>query len=508
MNRKYRNYMPFRFVFNILLILLEIVLVMALVIFVTIQSRYSLIAEVVTQLAVAIVIIASHDNPDYKVPWLFFVLILPVVGFMCYFMFYSRKLSAGQRRRLRDWMNINNILADSPDASNLAEENAQAYSQATLLKELSQTHIYTDTTVKFFSLGDKVFPYLLDDLRNAEKFVFVESFIIQEGLFWNSVLRILRQKVAEGVEVRVMYDDIGCMRTLPGNYFKTLNKMGIKCVTFSRLRAQANNKFNNRNHRKIIIIDGRVAYTGGFNLADEYINERERFGHWKDVGIRLDGNAVNELTKLFLADFGSNTSRGEDIRRYYRQTALSSQCGYVVPFGDGPKPLYDRQVAKLAIINLLGQAKRYVYMTSPYLIVDSELESAIENAALRGVDVRLITPHIPDKKLVFSMTRSYYPKLVKAGVKIFEYTPGFIHSKMYLADGDTAIVGTVNLDYRSLVHHFENGVWMYRVPAIADMERDFFETQNKSTPVDERMLREHLPGKFARALLKIIAPLL
>ncbi len=506
--KKYRKYMPFRFVFNILLILLEIVSVMALVVLVTIHSRYMLIAEAVTQLAVAIVIIAGRDNPDYKVPWLFFVLIIPVVGFMCYFMFYSRKLSADQRRKLRAWIEQNDVLTDSADACRLVSDSERAYSQATLLKNLSQTHIYTDTYVRYFSLGEHVFPALLDDLNRAEQFVFVESFIIQEGKFWNSVLQILRQKVAQGVEVRVMYDDIGCMRTLPGNYFKTLNKMGIKCVTFSRLRAQANNKFNNRNHRKIIIIDGKIAYTGGFNLADEYINERVRFGHWKDVGIRLEGNAVNEFTRLYLADFGLNSSRGENIGSYYKQSPQVSPGGYVVPFGDGPKPLYERQVAKVALINLLGQAKHHVYMTSPYLIVDNELEQAIENAALRGVDVRLITPHIPDKKAVFSMTRSYYPRLVEAGVKIYEYTPGFIHAKMYSADGDTAIVGTINLDYRSLVHHFENGVWMYRVPAIADMERDFCETQSKSMIVDARMMKEHLPGKFARALLKIIAPLL
>ncbi len=505
--KKYRNYMPFRFVFNILLMLAEVALVLCLVILVSIQSRYSLIAEAVTQLAVAVVIIASNDNPDYKVPWLFFVIVVPVVGFMCYFMFYSRKLNPVARRKLR-LLDMKSNISGSPDGERLTT-HPHAYSQAELLCRLSQTHIYTDTDVRYFTLGDDMFPVMLEDLKRAQKFIFLEYFIIQEGRFWNTILNVLKRKVDEGVEVRVIYDDIGCMRTLPGNYYRKLRRMGIKCVTFSHLVAQANNKFNNRSHRKILVIDGTVGYTGGVNLADEYINERVRFGHWKDVGLRLEGNAVNELTRLFLADYALNSPlHNEDLSRFYDNTVRATRQGYVVPFGDGPKPLYDRAVAKTALINLLGQATRYVYMTTPYLIIDSELTQAIENAALRGVDVRIITPHIPDKKLVFTMTRSYYARLMEAGVKIYEYTPGFIHAKMYLADGDTAIVGTVNLDYRSLVHHFENAVWMHEVPAIADMESDFIATQSKSEQMSIENTRARLPSKFVRAIVKIFAPLL
>lgn len=509
MKRKYRKYMPLRFTLNMLLILLETALVIFLVVLVTIQSIYSYIAEVITQLAVAIVIIASNDNPDYKVPWLFFVMLVPVIGFMFYFMFYSRKLSASQRKKFRAFNAQSAGIKDSPDSERLAAENSSAYSQAVLLKKLSQTHIYTDTAVTYYPLGDLLVPAMLEDLKKAQKFIFLEYFIIQDGEVWRSILQVLEQKAAEGVDVRVIYDDIGCMRTLPGNYFKTLRKKGIKCVTFSRLRAQANNKFNNRSHRKITVIDGKVGYTGGINLADEYVNKRVRFGHWKDVGVRLEGNAVNELTRLFLADYYINVSKlEENLAQFYIKEQRPTCEGYVVPFGDGPKPLYDRTISELAIINLLGQAKKRVFLMTPYLIIDSELAHAIENAALRGVDVRLITPHIPDKKLVFTMTRSYYNRLLEAGVKIFEYTQGFVHAKMYIADGDTAIVGTVNLDYRSLVHHFENAVWMYKVPAIEDMERDFLQTQEKSAPVDEKTAAVRLPGRFVRAVVKIFAQLL
>ena len=508
MELKYRKYMPSRFVFNILLLLIEVAVVIGLVIMITIGSRYMLIAEAITQITVAVVIIASNDNPDYKAPWIFFVLIVPVVGFMFYFMFYSRKLNPVSRRKLRRIDAGSAKLCDSPDAERLAEESPHAYSQAALLKKLSRTHIYTDTEVTYFPLGDSMFPAMIEDLKKAEKFIFLEYFIIQDGKFWRAILDVLTQKARAGVDVRVLYDDIGCMRTLPGNYYKTLRKAGIKCATFSHLRAQANNKFNNRSHRKITVIDGIVGYTGGINLADEYINARKRFGHWKDVGIRIEGNAVNELTRLFFEDYELNSSHVDDVSEFYRDELRPTRQGYVVPFGDGPKPVYSHTVAKTAIMNLLNQAKRYVYMTSPYLIIDSELTQAIENAALRGVDVRLITPHIPDKKLVFTMTRSYYPRLIEAGVKIYEYTPGFVHAKMYIADGDAAILGTVNLDYRSLVHHFENAVWLYNVPAIADMERDFLATQERSEQVDEQTAEVRLPGKFVRAVVKIFAPLL
>ncbi len=512
MKKKYRSYMPLRFVLNMLLILIETALVMTIVVLISIRNQYSFIAELVTQLVVAVVIIASNDNPDYKVPWVFFVLVLPVIGFMFYFMFYSRRLSPMQRRRLRQFWSDEGNLKDSPDCMRLQAESEEAYSQALLLKKLSKAHIYTDTVVTYFPLGDKLFPALLEDLKRAQSFIFLEFFIIQQGEMWNAILDVLKQKASQGVDVRVAYDDIGCMRTLPGDYFKRLNKMGVKCVTFARLRAQANNKFNNRNHRKIAVIDGRVGYTGGINLADEYINRRRRFGHWKDVGVRLEGNAVNELTRLFLADYLSNApakqASKENAERFFLTEERPTREGYVVPFGDGPKPIYDRQVVKLAIMNLLGQAKNHVYMMTPYLIIDNELTQAIENAALRGVDVKLITPHIPDKKLVFTMTRSYYKRLMNAGVSIYEYTPGFVHAKMYLADGETAMIGTANLDYRSLVHHFENVVWMFRVPAIADMESDFADTLDKCTEVDEEMAAQHLPGRFVRAIVKIFAPLL
>ena len=502
------DYIPFRYILAILIVIFETAAIIALMALLTIYLPYFYFAVAGTQFIVAISIIGRADNPDYKLPWIFFVLLIPIIGFMLYFMFYTRKLSKKQRKRIRRFTAERIGKDDAPELEMIRDDNSAAASQAYAVKNLSDSHIYGNTDIRYYSLGEKLFEAMVEDLKRAEKFIFMEYFIIEEGLFWNTISDILQEKVKVGVEVRVLYDDIGCMKTLPGNYYKKLQKAGIKCVPFSKLRGQANNEFNNRSHRKITVIDGTIGYTGGVNLADEYINHTVRFGHWKDIGIRLEGAAVNELTRLFLIDYGlSDKHSNDDFTDYYVSSATEAN-GWCVPFGDGPRPIYERRVAKTAIQNLLNGAQKNVYITTPYLIIDNEMVQTLENTALRGVDVRIITPHIPDKKLVFSMTRSYYKRLIEAGVKIYEYEPGFVHAKMYVADGEIAIIGTVNLDYRSLVHHFENGVWMYRSSAIADMEKDFLETQRKSIKFESEMLKDTLWKRFVRSLVKIFAPLL
>ena len=502
------SYIPFRYIFNIILILLEVIAVITILILITIYVPYFFIAVLVTQIGVAISIIGRNDNPDYKLPWLFLVLFIPIIGFMLYFMFYSRNLSHKQQKKIEKIKNELVLKDDEEEFLKLKEIDAYVYTQALALKKLSSSHLYTNTKITYFSLGDELFPALIEDLKKAQKFIFMEYFIIENGLFWDMILNVLKEKAKSGIEVRIIYDDIGCMMTLPGNYYKKLEHCGIKCVPFSKLQGQANNKFNNRSHRKIAIIDGKIAYTGGINLADEYINRVIKYGHWKDVGIRLVGEAINEFTRLFLIDYNLNDKKAKDIfSSYYYQEEIKEE-GYCIPFGDGPKPIFERQVSKNAIMNLLNGAQKYVYITTPYLIIDNELMSTIENCALRGVDVRIITPHIPDKKVVFLMTRSYYSRLINAGVRIYEYEKGFIHAKTYIADGKVAIVGTINLDYRSLVHHFENGVWMYQCKAINDMEKDFLNTQEKSLEYHKDMLKQNLWTRFIRSLVKIFAPLL
>ena len=501
------SYIPFRYIVAIFLVVLETLAVIAVMTGLTMYVPYFYFAVVATQFGVAIAIINRNDNPDYKLPWLFFVMLIPIVGFMLYFMFYSRKLNKKQTKRLERLTKQRVETDDSGELAQISADDQIIGSQAVMLNKLSDSHVYGDTDLTYYPLGEQLFATMVEDLKKAEKFIFMEYFIIEGGLFWNTILEILKDKAASGVEVRVVYDDIGCMMTLPGNYYKRLRKMGIKAVPFSRLRGQANNEFNNRSHRKITVIDGKVGYTGGVNIADEYINRIQKFGHWKDVGLRLQGEAVNELTRLFLIDYGLNDGKADDnFADYYGHERVLGD-GYCIPFGDGPKPVYERQVAKSVIMNMLNQAKRYVYMTTPYLIIDSELIEALENAAIRGVDARIITPHVPDKKLVFLMTRSHYNRLMRAGVKIYEYESGFVHAKTYLSDDETAMIGTVNMDYRSLVHHFENGVWIYKHKVIKDIKRDFLDTQDKSIAFEVGMVKENVFQRAVRAFVKIVSPL-
>ena len=503
------NYIPVRYIIALMITLLEILCIIGTVVALCYFVPYFYVAALITQIFCVIKIIASDDNPDYKVPWLLFVLILPIAGFMLYFIFYSRKLQKKFIRRLDELKRYRYEKNSEEILKELSLENVHAASQAKMLSSISGASIFKNTKETYYPLGEDMWQAMLPDLEAAEKFIFMEYFIIEEGKFWNSILEILKRKAEEGVTVRVLYDDIGCMSTLPGNYHKRLERLGIEAAPFSRLRGNADSEFNNRSHRKICVIDGKVGYTGGVNIADEYINETKRFGHWKDSAIRLEGEAVWELTRMFLVDYGINRKALPSIpENVYPEVKGPSEEGYVIPFGDGPNPLYERRVGKSVIQNMLNSATRYMYMTTPYLIIDNELCQSIESAALRGVDVRIIVPHIPDKKIVFGMTRSFYHRLMKSGVRIYEYEPGFIHAKSYIADDVYAMIGTINLDYRSLVHHFENGVWMYRTSCIEDLKKDIEKTLEKSIEVTPDMQKTGLITRLIRSVVRIFAPML
>ena len=502
------NYIPVRYIIAVFLTVLEIAAILAIVVALCYYVPYFYIAAFFTQVFCVVKIVSSDDNPDYKVPWLLFVMLVPIAGFMLYFLFYSRKLQRKYIKRLKELKNEGYQKDDAALFAALRAEDPAAYGQAKMLTDVAEAHLFTNTKQTYYPLGEDMHEALLLDLQAAEKFIYLEYFIIEEGKFWDSMLDILLKKAAEGVDVRVVYDDIGCMMTLPGNYAKRLRARGIKATPFSRLRGNADGEFNNRSHRKILVIDGKIGYTGGVNIADEYINETVRFGHWKDTAIRLEGEAVWELTKLFLVDFGIQMKRipACTVDLFPTQPDVR-EGGYLIPFGDGPRPLYDHRVGKSVIQNLLASAREYVYMTTPYLIIDNDLCQDIENAAMRGVKIKIIIPHIPYKKLVFEATKRFCARLRRAGVEIYEYRPGFIHAKSYVADGKYAMIGTINLDYRSLVHHFENGVWMYDCAAIRDLEADILATLRDCVPFEEGK-RVSLPRRILRALVRIFAPML
>lgn len=503
------NYIPVRYIIAGMITLLEVLTIIGIVVALCYFVPYFYIAAYVTAFAVELKIISSDDNPDYKVPWMLFVLVLPIAGFMLYFIFAKRKLQKKYIKRLKSIEEVAYPKDREKRFNALKEEDELAYTHARQLTEIADTALFSNTDIRYFPTGEEYFESLLSDIKTANKFIYMEYFIIEEGHFWNSILEVLKSKAKDGVEVKVLYDDIGCMSTLPGNYPKILAKSGIEALPFSRLKGNADSEFNNRSHRKITVIDGAVGYTGGINIADEYINKVERFGHWKDVGIRLSGDAVYELTRLFICDYGINVKRLPRLREdLFPTTELNKNNGYVIPFGDGPKPIYKWRVGKSVIQNLFNYAKRYVYVTTPYLIIDNDLCQCIENAALRGVDVRIIVPHIPDKKIVFGMTRSFYHRLMDAGVRIYEYEPGFIHAKTYLCDDAYSMVGTINLDYRSLVHHFENGVWLFKTECIKDIKQDIEYTLEKSVEIKQEMLKTGLITRLFRSVVRIFAPML
>ena len=502
------THIPFRYILAMLITVLEIAAIIGIVVLLCYYVPYFYLSAFLTQIACIILIVSSDDNPDYKAPWLLCVMALPVVGFMLYFLFYSRNINKKYVKRFKNAAETDTPTSQESVVDALTALDNRAAGQARLIATSSGGKLYRAEEAEYLPLGEAMHNRLIEDLRGAERFIFMEYFIIEDGVFWGSILDILREKAKTGVDVRVVYDDIGCMNTLPGNYYRTLRKYGIKAVPFSMLKGQTDGEFNNRSHRKITVIDGKIGYTGGVNLADEYINEKKRFGHWKDTAIRITGAPVNELTKIFLADYYIN-SREKDLSfaQFFVDADEVKGNAFLLPFADGPKPLYKRRVSHLAIRTLITDAREYVYITTPYLIIDNDLCATIEAAALRGVSVHIILPHIPDKRLVFEITRSFYGRLIDAGVHIYEYTPGFIHSKLYIADGNTAIIGTMNLDYRSLVHHFENGVWLHGCECIGDMVKDFENTVALSESV---VLPKRVNPllRLIRAIGRIFAPLM
>lgn len=452
------------------------------------------------------------ENPNFKITWLIVIALFPAFGILLYIYLHldltksafaeahNKAIEHVRSQEEDDEAVIRKISGMDKNMAGLAE----------FFSKYGASRVFSDTSVKYFSLGDYMLEEVVNDLKRAEKFIFIESFIINsEGRVWPEILAVLKEKVRQGVDVRVMYDGMGCLTTLPKYYEEMLNSYKIKCRTFSPVQPLLSTYQNNRDHRKIIVIDGRVAYTGGINLADEYANLIERFGHWKDAGIRLEGSAVAGFTGLFLQMW--NTIRmsdtKEDCKRLMDMSQPSEGKGMIIPYGDSP--LDTVNVGMIAYIDIINSANKYVYIMTPYLVIDDEMYNAMRFAVQRGVEVRIIMPHRPDKKYAFWLARTYYPQLMRAGVKIYEYMPGFVHAKVCEADGERAIVGTVNFDYRSLFLHYECAAYIYKSEVIKDIHADFkktFISCDRITP--EEYVRFNPMTKLAGRIIRLIAPLL
>ena len=496
----------------VVLILMQLALYAAALIALRDSEFYTILNNVLLFLSLIAVfwILGDDSNPGYKIGWTILILAFVPFGGLAYVFLGGNHLSRRNQQKLRAMerhmkQELGEECNRSAALSQLVSEDAGC--MARYLEDSSNCPVYGNTATKFYPLGDVCHEDILTALRGAERYIFIEYFIIEEGVLWNSVLEVLKEKVAAGVEVRVIYDDIGSMFTLPADYSKRLEKEGIKCRVFNRLVPVVSLRQNNRDHRKYMIIDGKVAFTGGINMADEYINAKERFGHWKDSAIRLEGDAVWSMTVSFLSMWDFTASQEEQLSVFKPNPAPSGEAGYVQPYHDCP---WDHEsVGQTVYLNLINRAKKYVYITTPYLVIDYSITMALTTAAKSGVDVRIITPHIPDKKTVFEVTRAHYKELLSAGVKIYEYEPGFIHSKNFVVDDRYATVGTVNMDYRSMFLHFENGVLLYDTPSVADVKSDFLDTQEKSLEVTyEDCLSVPLYRRMFRGVLRAFATLL
>ena len=470
---------------------------------------YSL--ELIAQILIVVYIINDKTCPEFTCTWMLLILIFPVFG--CLFYVYV-KLELGTRmfgKRLCDvqmetwpYLKQQKEIVEELQVSKPANANLARYMA-------NQLHYptYRNTKAMYFSCGEEKFPELLKQLKMAQKYIFLEYFIVAEGYMWESILEILKQKVAEGVEVRFMYDGMCSISLLPYKYPEEIQRYGIKCKMFSPIRPVLSTVQNNRDHRKICVIDGKVGFTGGINLADEYINKKERFGYWKDTAVMLQGDAVQSLTMMFLQMWNATELLPEKYESYLTDmsTELKRELGFVIPYADSP---YDHEnVGEEVYCHILNHAKKYVHIMTPYLILDNEMITTLTRVAKCGIEVIIIMPHIPDKWYAFAVAKTYYKELIESGVQIYEYTPGFVHAKVFVSDDDTATVGSINLDYRSLYLHFECGVFIYNNSEVDKVERDFQQTLAKSHKVTlMEVKKQTLATKISGQVLRLIAPLM
>ena len=460
---------------------------------------------------VIIYIINRKENPAFKMSWILFVFLIPIVGTVFYIFILFQPGTKYIEHRLQVLRSQTDPYTDQDPGvmKKLADSKPANANLAYYISHQAGFPVYQDTKVTYFPLGEDKFEELKIQLEKAEQFIFMEYFIVEEGIMWNTVLEILERKVKEGVEVRFMYDGMCSIALLPYNYPKTLEKKGIQCKMFSPIKPVLSTHQNNRDHRKICVIDGKTAFTGGVNLADEYINQKVRFGHWKDTAVMIEGDAVQNFTMMFLQMWNILEKTEENYEKYLTPSRndLHGDMGFVLPYGDSP---FDNEnIGEQVYFHILNHAKKYVHIMTPYLILDNEMVTTLTYAAKCGIEVIIIMPHIPDKWYAFAVAKTYYEELISAGVQIYEYTPGFVHAKVFVSDDDTATVGTINMDYRSLYLHFECGTFIYDNPVVEDVEKDFQQTLKKCQKVTIMDLKKR--GAFMKAagsILRLIAPLM
>ncbi len=508
----YKKAITNRIVVTALMVVLEFILLLFLFWQVLRFSALILFFFYLLSSVYVIYLVSSKGDPAFRIGWIIVILILPPMGSLLYLLWGdkrpTKRLSA--KINAQDERIFPYLKTDSQVVQTLQREDSREAATIHYIQNISAYPAYQNVKTTYYPSGESVYEAMLEDLKKAREYIFLETFILHEGEMWGTILEILVEKAKAGVDVRIMYDDMGSVSLLPIHYYKDVEALDphIRCVSFNHVVPFLAMVMNNRDHRKIMVVDGKVGYTGGVNLSDEYINQKVRFGHWKDSGIRIEGAAVDNLTAMFLELWNVSGTEQLDPAVYLGKPHETVQegDGFVLPYGDSP--LDDIRVGEDAYLEIINCATDYLYIMTPYLIPSAEVGNALCRAAKRGVDVRIATPGIPDKKTVFRLTRANYRSLMNAGVKIYEYTPGFLHCKSFVSDDKTAVVGTINVDYRSLYLHFECGVWMYQCRALFDVKADTLDVMNKGHLVQEDELTRSWLGRLLDGLLNVMAPLL
>lgn len=501
--------------------LVVLTIVLTVVLFYSIYQRavevfpYAYTVLALFSILVALSIINKPMNTSFKLSWILFVVIVPVFGALLYFLLKTNietrryeKSFKKQAATLREYSRVSPKVLEA-----LTETDKGQLAFTRYMSDYAGAVMHSNTSAVYYPTGEAFYEALLDELRQAKDYIFMEYFIVDFGEMWGSILEILKEKAAQGVEVRFLYDGSNSLTLLPYSYYKTLRSYGLKAKVFSQIIPALSTVQNNRDHRKITVIDGKVAFTGGANLADEYINRIERFGHWKDAAVKVEGEAVLTFTQLFLQMWNFDEKGQVDDRRYLTaiqesQTALVEGSGFYMPYGESP--FDDEDVAKRVYLDIIQSAQESLYIMTPYLVLDDEMLDNLLYAAKRGVKVTLLLPHIYDKKLPYLLARTDFERYLQAGIAIYEYTPGFLHSKVIWADGKRASVGTVNMDFRSLYLNFECGLYIYDdKEVLAAIEQDLLETQAQSQLIDQTTFSTYSPlNRLAGAVLKMLSPLM
>ncbi len=472
-------------------------------------SEYSFFVNAFcTVLAIVTVFYITNRSgkSGYKILWIIFILAVPIFGVLAYTLLGGGRVLPHIKKRMYkcEHKHINKLPKNTAIYETLRYSDGLHSRQADYLTLESGYPLYKNSSCEFLAPGEVFLPRFLEELEKAQEYIFIEFFIIAEGKMWSSICNILERKVHEGVEVKVLFDDFGSIKRQNRNFIKKLRKKGIEVAAFNKIKPSIDIFMNNRNHRKIVVIDGKVAVTGGLNIADEYINEFERFGYWMDCAVVVKGDAVQSFLAMFCSTWEFTTGKDIDYASHLSNEKVLEK-GFLLPYADGP--LDDKNPAEGIYMQILNSAQRYVYIATPYLIIDNTMKECLRLAAKSGIDVKIITPYIPDKWYVHPVTQYNYYDLLEAGVKIYEYTPGFIHSKIFVSDDSVATVGTVNMDYRSFIMHFECGVWMCDNNTVLDIKEHFNTLLLQCSEVTrEKMKKSSLFLRVKRAILHLFAP--